>query len=684
MTASWKRSVSIALLGACLGGFFGTNASAATDWAMCLEQLASTEAATQLAGLEQVVEAGPLAAELVPDLKPLLLSEDVGVRLEALMAVAAIGPAAEALLPEVRASVKHDAVVIRYAAVTALRGLVGTGKTTTEDFLPLIKDGDMLVQVAAAHGMLDHDALVRPDFPGSALNALTEGLNADSEAIRREAAAALIAHPKFGVKILERGLRESDATKLAALHALAELGTNAQAARAEIEPLVSSDNPEIVAAAVTTLGAILAPNDKVPACLLTAAGRHEPAICVAAATALRSFPGSADELLPAVTKLLASDDVAVRLAAIDTLATLGPAADPAIPALNAAIEDPRGAVAIHAVEALGQIGTAAVPTLAARLRDPKYAPLMVTTLGEMGPAAKAAQEPLIELLQQPDVVPPREVILTLAFLGADSPKLTPALTKIIADANHPARPAAVFALGKLGMKDSIKTITNLVEDEDPLVRLASAWALLQLDPSNPDYIALAVPRLRQALERPDPRVRRQALETLRQLGPAGSAAADSVAQRMTQDDVPALRGLAAAVLVDQQALRASHIPGCVALLEADEPAVRRAGLYALGMMGPAAAEVLPVVRKAALQGPSAEQGLAAWAALHIDGSAERQAELVPLLIARGQTEPPAVVVKVIEFLAELAPQREDVRAFLQSESKNADPAIRAAAAAALN
>jgi HEAT repeat protein len=311
------------------------------------------------------------------------------------------------------------------------------------------------------------------------------------------------------------------------------------------------------------------------------------------------------------------------------------------------------------------IGPDALSALVKRLDDPNYGLLALQTISQMGPAAKAVASQLVAKLSQPGPLPVRELCVALAFLEADPAVAGPALQTIARDDRSPARPAAIFALGKIGDKSALKLITNAVEDDDPIVRLASAWALLQLDPKNPDYVTIAVPRLAVGLERPDPRVRKLAAETLASLGPAAAASVPALTKRIGEDEDPVVRINCALAIGQMGEASRTAVPALVKLLES-EPAGRRAVLFALGNLGPVAADALPVLRREALQGPQQQ----------ID-------QLVPVLLTRLTREQPEAIVQMVQLLSQLQHGRDEIDKFLNALKDSPDPRVREAVHTAL-
>jgi HEAT repeat protein len=321
--------------------------------------------------------------------------------------------------------------------------------------------------------------------------------------------------------------------------------------------------------------------------------------------------------------------------------------------------------------------------LTKRLAHPNFGMLALQTLGQMGPTAKEAAPALVQKLSDPGTLNLRELCLTLAFLRPSPDVAGPALQQIANRSGDAARPAAIYALGRCGDRSALKMITNLVEDSDPIVQMAAAWSLLELDPQDRDIQQVAIPKVIKALERPDPRIRREAAMTLRQLGPAAAAAAPQLVARLQNDPEFEVRLACLLAISEMGAAAKPAIPLMVDLLDSPEPMSRRAALYTLGRLGPVAAEALPAVKHAAAHGPSAEQTIAIWATLRISNDEATLNNVLPMLLARIPNESTEVVVELVTLLGETTAPRPEVITFLKAQASSEDEAIQTAAKRAM-
>jgi len=110
--------------------------------------------------------------------------------------------------------------------------------------------------------------------------------------------------------------------------------------------------------------------------------------------------GDPAERVAKLVKALQEPDCGTRVSAVCALAKLGPASQEAVPALMEALEDKDWVVRVAAITALGGIGEgarAAVPALVEALEKEDVCASATIALGRIGPAAKAALEPLAAL-----------------------------------------------------------------------------------------------------------------------------------------------------------------------------------------------------------------------------------------------------------------------------------------------
>ncbi len=663
-----------------------TNLFAAEPWDGVIADLKSGDPAKQAVAAEQAAEWGPLAVATVPALVEALNSKDLVVRYEAANALGKIGSGAAAGIPALRKLTESPDVLLRHAAWNALRGMGTASKVAAADLPRGLKDADPLVRIAATHAELVWQSQ-SPEQHQPLFEQLTADLlqsraqrHAAAEVLRDAGAAAL---PALLATLKAPSVQQDPALQTALVDLI---GMTGAAARTHVPAVLAAVKTNTVANATALARALgrIGGDDPTTLAKLQELARHEaPAVRTTAMHALEGFPQASKSTVPQLVTGLSDRETMVRLAALDTLAFYGPTAVEALPAIDKALGDAEGAVTIRAAETLVQIGSAAAPVLAKRLDDPQYGPLALQSLGMLGVAGKSAAPQVVAKLAQPGKLDLRELCLTLAFLQPDPQVAGPALQKIAQDAKSPARPAALYALGRIGDRSAERLITNTIEDADPNVQIAAAWALLQLDPKNADYVKVALPKVAQALERPDPRVRREAAGTLRQLGAAAASAAPKLVERLRTEDDASVRLACILAVAEMGEGARPAVPAIAALLSDPAPVARRGALYSLGRLGAVATAALPQVKAAALNGHSAEQTIAIWAALRISQNQAELERMLPILLQRIPQESPEIVVELLQLLGEGGQSRPEILTFLKSQAESTDPTISAAAKQAL-
>ena len=250
---------------------------------------------------------------------------------------------------------------------------------------------------------------------------------------------------------------------------------------------------------------------------------------------------------------LAPEKIAEKTSALSAVCGMAPEAQEAIPALSRLLECDERGVAYTAARALGGIGPAAasaVPALVAQLarglesHDYSARSASCEAIGKMGPAAESAIPALVaELNDAPLSLPPqhdiiqragqrpvREAMSALVRIGNTNPEVLAAIRRHLSNetellrswalstvarltpdspealncclnclrANHWSnnRRGIILPIGRLAgdRKDAVTPLAALLDDGDPEIRKAAAWALGKIGTD-----ASAVPYLREAL-----------------------------------------------------------------------------------------------------------------------------------------------------------------------------------------
>jgi HEAT repeat protein len=222
----------------------------------------------------------------------------------------------------------------------------------------------------------------------------------------------------------------------------------------------------------------------------------------------------------------------------------------AVPVLIEIARNPVRRYRAYAVSALGTIGLAAsntVPCILSCLddHDQTVRSVAIETLGQIGPPAKSAVPAIRKLLQdQNDSI--RRVAAD-ALWRIDSEYVPLALSIFIEMLNQRSLrgDAPAYSLDQMGprAKQALPTLARLLDDPDPLVRLAAAKAFWHIDPSQ---IARALPALGSLTEEPD-FARVEAIMLLGEIGPAAKAALPRIQACLNDEDVEIHRAAVQAV-----------------------------------------------------------------------------------------------------------------------------------------
>jgi HEAT repeat protein/outer membrane protein assembly factor BamB len=420
----------------------------------------------------------------------------------------------------------------------------------------------------------------------------------------------------------------------AALSILAEIGPPAASAVPKLIELVGHDEPETCRLAAAALGPVGDASEAVVAVLTGALDDPDPKVRDAATTTLAQLARAASNVLPALLALLDDMDTEklVRHGALLTLAKIGRAAASAAPQLIELVGHDDPVTRQMAVSTLGTVGDASDATVTAlidALSDENRAVRhgALSALAKIGPAAASAAPKLIELVGDNDPLTRRLAIKSLDAVGDASQAAVTALTGAAIDTNQNVRYAALSTLAKIGpaaasaaprliellrhndpetrrraasalgalggTSDAIvAALTDALVDSDRRVRDFAMTALEQHEKIVSDAVPALLARLESATE--GEQIRRQALLTLAEIGPAAASAVPKLIELVVVDD-PVIRRLATGALF---AVRDAS-PAAVAVLigAAADPdrEVRQLALTALGHLRAAASDAVPVL-----------------------------------------------------------------------------------------
>jgi HEAT repeat protein len=233
---------------------------------------------------------------------------------------------------------------------------------------------------------------------------------------------------------------------------------------------------------------------------------------------------------------LTDKNALVRLQAALALAQYGKGARDATGPLGKALKDENAEVRYAAAVALGEIGPdarAALPELMRALEDQDWfvAVTAAQSLGKWGPDAKAALPALARVLQPRDGLkdyrPIRSAAVALALVKIDPQykAVKPALGLVIGNLlgddrqdNDGTRVVGAETLGQFGpvALPAVPALLKRLKDKDGTVRIASAAALMKIDPEK--HAAQAIQTLTAELKSSDILCRILAADALGEIG----------------------------------------------------------------------------------------------------------------------------------------------------------------------
>ncbi len=277
------------------------------------------------------------------------------------------------------------------------------------------------------------------------------------------------------------------------------------------------------------------------------------------------------------TRGLTSPQAAARVRAARELGKLGGDAVGALPALIAAVEDADQAVREAAVQAIAHVGPAAVAPLVQFLSHPdKYVRRHATWgLGKLGPQARSAMASLCAALHDTDPRTASGAAQALGSLGPAAAAAVPALTEAMRGTNVVLCRLAAKALSQIG-EPAVPTLLFHLRHHDPFVRGEAAVAVGWIGGA----AAEAVPAL---------------IDMLLTSTPAPRATADHIQYGGSGIGTP---------------IASPHEPEPGSAEETS----RLAAVTALGRIGAAAADAIPLLTAAA-EGPGEQVRSAAQVAL---------------------------------------------------------------------
>lgn len=648
--------------------------------------LKSADDAQRLLAIEKLGQLGPVAAPAAPTLAKLLgKSDDLIEQLEIVTALNRIGAEAAPAVPALVQLLGNDSDILKYTAAQALKSIGPKARPAAAKLKAMLKNENQLIAVGAAAALVsiakDDSAVVESVIP-----VLLDGLRSEDEAVASDAVGALarIGAPA-ATQVSDLLGKEGPVLCRHVCDTLAAMGP---AADTEVDSLlVALDDKDasVCRHAVRALGVIGAKPDAVVPALAAQLKADSADRRSIAAQAIGEFGTAAEPAVSALAeRLVKDDDIKVRIAAAEALGAIGPAAAGAVESLAAGLNDPSGAVTLASGEALGKIGEPGINVLAKQLQVDAYRPFVAAILQSAGESAAPAVPELIKHINDPDETTQGEVIVALAAVGPKAATAIAPLEKLLRSDSATGRPAAAYALGKLKSESSIPLLKKSVSDPNEKVRNASAFALVTMNPSDKDLIAIALPRLIKGLKHERPLVRVESARAIRQIGLPAQPAIPALLET-ANDSASEVRAAALAALSDLQPAAAEAIPVAVRALEADDETVRFAGTLLLARLGADAKSAVAMLRDRVSQTRGFERIITQWAIVKIDPSADDIKAAIPLLISALDQPSANAQIEAVKTLSDIGRGNGDVRKALRNHKQRDDvtPEVKTAITAAL-
>ena len=520
-----------------------------------------------------------------------VLERDPKAAPEALAKLVELGPAA---VPALTQNLWSDAATTRRTAASVLGDIGADARAAVPSIARLLNDDSNEVRLAAARALGSIGA-------HSAIPALTKALKDGSAAIRLTAAEALIwlgADAEAILPVLTKSAKAQQAEeKLFAVRLLGELG------------------PEAAPAVITLQEEFSTGDAFTKARIAEALGRVGP-------EAKNAMPGLAEKVkddpngplfrVPAALALwrVTRDPLAVEMlrASLEGKKTLRPLphgalwrldrSDETVKALAEQLKSKDPLDVALAVEVLGGKAKEVVPQFVKPLADlanlfkgmpppagfdegqaAEAARRAMTVLGQIGPEAKAALEPLGVLVKMKN---PLSFPAAVAVYQIDpKPENALAVAAFLEDKDHRVRAAeALRQLRPTGQAVAIE-LNFALESADEEVRLNAAVALWRIEKK------AGLKTITKLLHSADARMRERAAADIGfEFGPDAKPAVPDLTKRLF-DARTGVRSAAAEALGRVGPSARDAAPALITLLEGDEPAfVQSAACEALGRIEP--------------------------------------------------------------------------------------------------
>ena len=397
---------------------------------------------------------GSPASSAALGLISMLKDEDEMVRWEATQAVAKVGGPVDKIVDALIDLLQDASPMLRIAAARELGSFGEDAASAFPSLVPLLQDREVSVResVAEAIGLIGH-------LDDNAINALVVGFESQDTVVRAQTAEALgaIGAPasetapalvkalgdkndavrakvvealgKIGEDVAEvalpgmiRALRDKDnvVSSLAA-EALGQMGESADKAIPSLVRSLYHINPDVRANAAESLGRLGVDIAGTIAALEVACRDGDADVRIQAIHALGMIDQPTASTRQAVLAGLADSDAEVRTVSVEALSRWGELDETSLAVFLMLLEDPNENVRVNATKVLPSVTRptpAVIECLCVRLKDDTdlVQSFAAHALGELGPAALAAEAALLHAVQTGDITVREEAIKAILLI----------------------------------------------------------------------------------------------------------------------------------------------------------------------------------------------------------------------------------------------------------------------------
>jgi HEAT repeat protein len=364
--------------------------------------------------------------------------------------------------------------------------------------------------------------------------------------------AALLCLPPFAYAQKDAGDHQALLDRLASgdRRALKDVVKKGDAIFPELTKLLSTrprdDNQSLLTFAVAEIASSMGPKAKEATPILCMLLKSQDK--AVASDAVRALGYIGADATPEVLKTLkALEQEAELINAVRALRQIGPGAKGAAPGLLSALKaNTNPHFRLACIDALGAIGPSGKSTVEALLglandKEMKKAPYtttLIVALGNQGADAKAALGYLADVVK--DAPEPHlriHALEALAKISPSSKETADAVAKLL-DQPHVPKVMVLESLSKGGAlnKEMLKTVENMMRDNDSAVRLQAALVIGKTNANHPSVVSILI----ESLQAKDAKTRRIAAEAIGAVRPSDEAVIEALQSR-TKDSDPAVR-----------------------------------------------------------------------------------------------------------------------------------------------